>query len=146
MPVTAAIFRRLAVSLPAAYESAHMGHPDFRIASPDSKGRIFATLSAEASGKGVLNLTLEQQAAFIEELPEVFEPVQGGWGRMGMTYVHLDRAGQDVLLGALTTAHRNVMAKLEANSLKPKAGKPKSAPLKKPAKKAAKKTGPRSLK
>jgi hypothetical protein len=101
-----------------------MDHPDFRIATPDGKGRIFATLSAEVNGKGVLKLTVEQQQAFMEELPEVFEPVQGGWGRMGMTYVHLDRAEEDLLLGALTMAHRNVAAKLEAN-------KPKPAPRKK---------------
>ena len=123
MPTTAAIFRRLAVSLPYAFESAHMGHPDFRIHSADGKGRIFATLSAEVNGKGVLKLTLEQQQSFIEELPHVFEPVQGGWGRMGMTYVHLDQAEQDVLLGALTTAHRNVMAKLESGKATAKAAK-----------------------
>ena len=40
----------------------------------------------ESRGRGVLKLTVEQQAAFVAELPEVFEPVQGGWGRMGMTY------------------------------------------------------------
>lgn len=32
-------FRRLALDLPGAIESAHMGHPDFR-----ANGRIFATL------------------------------------------------------------------------------------------------------
>ena len=125
LPTTAAIFRRLATSLPSAYESAHMGHPDFRVATPDGKGRIFATLSAEASGKGVLKLTPEQQQSFLEDLPELFEPVQGGWGRAGMTYVHLDRAEEALLLGALTTAHRNVVARLEAP-------KPTSQPRLKP--------------
>jgi len=128
---SATLFRKLAVSLRDAFESAHMGHPDFRIATTDGKGRIFATLSAEVNGKGVLKLTLEQQQAFIEELPEVFEPCEGGWGRMGMTYVHLDQAEEDLLLGALTTAHRNVMAKLET-------AKPKSMPRKR----ATKKSGP----
>ena len=26
-----------------------------------------------------------EQAAFIEEMPDVFVPIAGGWGRMGMT-------------------------------------------------------------
>jgi len=109
MPLTAATFRKLTLSLPNSIESAHMGHPDFRVLCADGKLRIFATLSGEASSRGVLKLTPEQQAAFREEMPEVFEPVQGGWGRMGMTYVHLDRVEEDTLLGALTTAHHNVV-------------------------------------
>jgi hypothetical protein len=100
------LFRAIACSLPGAAESAHMGHPDFRVG-----GRIFATLSGQATGRGVLKLTLEQQAAFIADLPEVFEPVQGGWGRMGMTYIVLDRADEQTMRGALTTAHRNVELK-----------------------------------
>jgi hypothetical protein len=49
-------------------------------------------------------LTLEQQAAFVEELPEVFVPIAGGWGRMGMTHIRLATATEDVLAGALRTA------------------------------------------
>jgi hypothetical protein len=105
------IFRKLALSLSNAIESSHMNHPDFRVLCPDKKLRIFATLSGEATGRGVVNLTLDQQASFCEELPEVFTPVPGGWGRMGMTYVHLEAAAEDTLLGALTTAHHNVIAK-----------------------------------
>ena len=111
-----ALFRRVACGLPDAVESAHMGHPDFRVG-----GRIFATLSGQERGRGVLKLTLEQQAAFIAELPEVFEPVQGGWGRMGMTYIVLAKADEETMRGALATAHRNVAAKLEAK--RPKRGK-----------------------
>jgi YjbR len=100
------LFRRIACGLPGAVESAHMGHPDFRVG-----GRIFATLSGEAQGRGVLKLTLEQQAEFVAEMPEVFEPVAGGWGRMGMTYIVLDRAEEETMRGALVTAHRNIEAK-----------------------------------
>lgn len=103
------LFRHLACSLPGAEESSHMGNPDFRVG-----GRIFATLSGQARGRGVLKLTLEQQAAFISELPEVFEPVQGGWGRMGMTYIVLDNADDATMSGALATAHRNVGEKVAA--------------------------------
>lgn len=92
-------FRRIALSLPGVEESSHMGQPDFRVG-----GRIFATLASANQGYGNLKLTLEQQAAFVEELPEVFLPIPGGWGRMGMTHIRLADASEDVLAGALRTA------------------------------------------
>ena len=92
-------FRRIALSLEGVEESSHMGQPDFRVG-----GKIFATLASEAQGYGNVKLTPEQQAAFIEELPEVFLPVHGGWGRMGMTHVRLAVVSEDVLQGALRTA------------------------------------------
>jgi hypothetical protein len=58
---------------------------------------------AQGQGYGNLLLTLEQQAAFAEELPEVFAPIAGGWGRMGMTHIRLASATEDVLAGALRT-------------------------------------------
>jgi hypothetical protein len=109
-----ALFRRLALSLPDAVESAHMGHPDFRV-----HGRIFATLSGQERGRGVLKLTTAQQAAFVSELPEIFEPVEGGWGRMGMTYVLLDHADEETMRGALVTAHHNLESKRAASAKKP---------------------------
>ena len=51
----------------------------------------------------VLMLTLEQQAAFVEEAPEIFLPIPGGWGKMGHTHIRL-AASEDVLTGALRTA------------------------------------------
>ena len=92
-------FRRIALSLPGAEESSHMGQPDFRVG-----GRIFATLASAKQGYGNLMLTLEQQQAFVEEAPEVFLPIAGGWGRMGLTHIRLDAAQEDVLYGALHTA------------------------------------------
>jgi hypothetical protein len=92
-------FRRIALGLEGAEEGSHMGSPDFRVG-----GRIFATLASEKQGYGNLMLTPEQQAAFVEELPEVFVPIAGGWGRMGMTHIRLAAANEDVLAGALRTA------------------------------------------
>ena len=99
------LFRRLALNLPGAVEGAHMGHPDFRL-----NGRIFATLSAQQKGCGVVKLTPEQQQSFITEQPQAFTPVHGGWGRMGMTFVHLE-ADEALIAGALSTAHRNLLTK-----------------------------------
>ncbi len=90
--MTAADFRRIALSLKGAEEGSHMGSPDYRVG-----GRIFATLASEKQGDGNLMLTPEQQADFVEEQPDIFLPIAGGWGRMGMTRV---------LAGALQTARR----------------------------------------
>ena len=121
MSAGAEMFRRLACALPGAVESAHMGHPDFRV-----HGRIFATLSGEARGCGVLKLTVEQQAAFVSELPDIFEPVQGGWGRNGMTYIALAHADEATVRGALTTAYRNIESKQTARKGKPAKKAPRS--------------------
>jgi hypothetical protein len=94
-------FRRIALSLEGAEESSHMGAPDFRVG-----GRIFATLASQGQGYGNLMLTPEQQAEFVEELPEVFVPIAGGWGRMGATHIRLAATNEDVLAGALRTAWR----------------------------------------
>jgi len=92
-------FRRIALSLEGAEERSHMGAADFRVG-----GRIFATLAHEKNGYGNLMLTPEQQAAFVEEMPDVFLPVHGGWGRNGATHVRLAAVSEDVLEGALRTA------------------------------------------
>ncbi len=101
-------FRRIALSFEGAEESSHMGQPDFRVG-----GRIFATLASASQGYGNLMLTLEQQAAFVGELPEVFLPIAGGWGRMGITHIRLAAAKEDVLAGALRTAWK---LRLEKNA------------------------------
>lgn len=98
-PMTAADFRRLALSLEGAEEGAHMGQADFRVG-----GRIFATLAAEKQGYGNLLLTPELQADFVAERPDVFLPIPGGWGRNGATHVRLAVASEDLLAGALQTA------------------------------------------
>ena len=99
-------FRRIALSLEGAGESSHMGAPDFRVG-----GRIFATLASQRQGYGNLMLTPEQQAAFVEELPDLFLPVAGGWGRGGATHIRLAAANEDVLAGALRAAWKIRVAK-----------------------------------
>ena len=76
-----------------------MGVVDFRV-----DGRIFATLASEKQGLGNVKLTLDQQTAFVADMPDVFVPIPGGWGRMGMTHVRLANVTEDVLTGALHTA------------------------------------------
>lgn len=97
--MTAADFRRIALSMEGAEEVAHAGLPAFRVG-----GARFASLASQSAGYGNLTLTLEQQAAFVEEAPEIFLPIPGGWGRMGHTHLRLAAANEDILSGALRTA------------------------------------------
>jgi hypothetical protein len=110
--MTAADFRRIALSLEGAEEGSHMGAVDFRVG-----GRIFATLAHEKQGYRNLMLTVEQQAAFVEETSEIFLPIPGGWGKMGNTHIRL-AASEDVLTGALRTAWKLRMDKNAKTSRK----------------------------
>jgi hypothetical protein len=106
--MTAADFRSIALSLEGVEEYSHAGLPAFRVG-----GRKFASLAAQAAGYGNLMLTLEQQTAFVEEAPQIFLPIPGGWGRMGHTHIRLAAANKDVLSGALRTAWK---LRLEKNA------------------------------
>ncbi|HZM49097.1 MAG TPA: MmcQ/YjbR family DNA-binding protein [Vicinamibacteria bacterium] len=114
--MTVATFRQMALALPEAVEQGHMGHPDFRV-----KGKIFATLGYPDERWAMVKLTPEQQTAFMESAPQVFVPVQGGWGRKGATNVRLAEATRRALGPALATAWRNVAPRALAES---DAGKP----------------------
>ena len=99
--MTPADFRRIALSLEGVEEYSHAGFPAFRVG-----GRKFASLASQPVGYGNLMLTLEQQAAFVEEAPDIFLAIPGGWGKMGHTHIRLAAASEDVLTGALSTAWR----------------------------------------
>ena len=99
-------FRRLALALPEAVESAHMAHPDFRVG-----GKIFATLGYPDANWGMVKLTTEQQEMFMRVAPNVFVPAKGAWGRAGSTTVQLKRVTAAVLRDALDAAWRNVAPK-----------------------------------
>jgi hypothetical protein len=92
----------LAGSLPEVTEGAHNGHPDFRIL-----GRIFATLWVEEE-RLVLRLSHAQQVEWIEAEPNLFEAVDGAWGRRGWTSLTLWEADEDRLAVALLAAWREV--------------------------------------
>src|SRR5262245_21789168 len=78
-----------------------MGVPDFRVGSS-----IFATLASQDEGYGNLKLTPELQQLLIAESPDVFLPIKGGWGRMGMTHIRLAEASEWQMTDALHTAWR----------------------------------------
>jgi hypothetical protein len=107
--MTPADFRRIALSFPNTEESSHMGQPDFRVG-----GHIFATLASQKQGYGNLMLTPDLQQSFLEDQPEIFLPIAGGWGRMGMTHIRLKPASEDILHGALLAAYNLRLTKNEA--------------------------------
>lgn len=118
--MTPADFRRLALALPGAEESSHMGAADFRVG-----GRIFATLASEKEGYGNLMLTPEVQQQFIADAPDLFLPIHGGWGRMGFTHIRLAVAQEDTLAGALRAAWQ---LRMDKNGKKKPAAKKRAKP------------------
>ena len=117
MTMRADDFRRMALAMKDAIESAHMGHPDFRV-----NGRIFATLHADLQW-GMVKLTPDQQRAVIQEHPGVFVPENGAWGLQGCTAVRLDAVDEETLGEALTLAWRNAAMRPAA---RPKRAAPRS--------------------
>ena len=94
-------FRRIALGMEGAIESAHMGHPDFR-----ANGRIFATLHHDRL-YGMVKLTPDQQQVFVRAHPAAFALEAGAWGRAGSTRVRLDEVDEDTLGEAMTLAWQN---------------------------------------
>lgn len=83
-----------------------MKHPDFRIG-----GRIFASLGYPDESHGMVKLTPDEQAEFIDRAPAVFEPSAGAWGRAGCTNVNLQRASRAVVEAAVRAAALHQAAK-----------------------------------
>lgn len=107
-------FRRIALGMDDAMESAHMGHPDYRV-----NGRIFATLHPDHKW-GMVKLTPDQQQKFVRENPATFVPENGAWGRQGCTSVRLDSVDEETLGEAITLAWQNTAQKRVAGRPKPK--------------------------
>ncbi len=104
-------FRRLALALPGATESAHMGHPDFRV-----NAKIFATLHYPDENWGMVKLSPEQQDSFVQSDPNTFVPVKGAWGRQGCTNVRLKAAEASSVEDALRLAWNKAQPALKARA------------------------------
>jgi hypothetical protein len=100
--MTAADFRKIALSMPEAIESEHMAHPDFRVGN-----KIFATLGYPDREHGMVILPLEEQARLLRSQPKVFFPAKGAWGKRGSTCVRLEMVDKRTLQAALEIAWRN---------------------------------------
>ena len=98
-------FRRLALAMPGASESSHMGAADFRC------GKIFATLGNPDVAWAMVKLTPDQQEMRVAAEPDIFVAVPGGWGRGGATRLRLAACDLTTARGALLDAWRNVAPK-----------------------------------
>jgi hypothetical protein len=99
--MTAADFRRFALSMPEAEESAHMSHPDFRVG-----GKIFATLGYPDHEHGMVVLPPEEQEQLVRSHSKVFAPAKGAWGTRGSTTVRLSAVDKTTLKRAIGIAWR----------------------------------------
>lgn len=104
--MTAADFRKIALSMPDAVESEHMAHPDFRVGN-----KIFATLGYPDRGHGMVVLPPEEQARLLRSQPKVFFPAKGAWGKRGSTCVRLEMVDKATLKKAMEIAWRRLAPK-----------------------------------
>ena len=99
--MTAAEFRRMALSLPGAEEGAHQAHPDFRVG-----GKIFASLGYPDEAHATVIVSPQDQDFLIRDHPDAFGPAAGAWGRSGSTTVLLRAAPRKAVRVALEAAWR----------------------------------------
>jgi predicted DNA-binding protein (MmcQ/YjbR family) len=106
--MTPAAFRKLALALQGAVESAHCGHPDFRI-----HNKVFASVGAPSDDWAMVSLSPELQPTFVTADAETFRPASGAWGRSGCTMVYLPAAQRDLVKGALEVAIEHTASKVK---------------------------------
>ena len=104
-----------------------------------ANGRIFATFWHEENYIN-LRLSLEEQARFVSLDGEGFVEVEGGWGPMGFTRVHMEFVDRENFVEALKSAYEHSK---EKRSWAAKTKKPTKKASKKVPKKAHKKAVPR---
>jgi hypothetical protein len=105
-------FLALALSLPEASSSSHMGAADIRV-----RGKIFAQPSDEPGGAAIIKLTREQQEMMCDAEPDLFTPVATYWGRQGWTLFAVAAADEPAARAALQAAWRNVAPKTLVKAL-----------------------------
>jgi hypothetical protein len=112
--MTAAEFRRMALSLPEVIEGSHMGHADFRVG-----GKILATLGYPSDQFAVVMLSPQDQDLIVRDHPKTFAPARGAWGASGSTTVVLRGASKRAVANALEAAWRKRAPKRLASALDP---------------------------
>ncbi len=95
--------RRIALSLPEAYEQDHFGGPSWRVAN-----KIFASASPEKN-RATLKLDRDQQMILFEVRPDTFSPAV--WGALTWTFIELGRIDDDELAELVKIAWRQVAPK-----------------------------------
>ncbi len=108
-----------ALALPEVIESAHMNHPDFRIAN-----RIFATLGSPDAAWGMVKLPPEEAKRLVDAMPGIFTPAAGAWGRGGCALVRLAKAKSEMVEHALEQAWQSAQKAKSAPRVRRKSSGP----------------------
>jgi hypothetical protein len=108
MAVSAERARALALALADASEAPH-----FHLAAFRTPRKIFATLDAVTPR---MNLMFDPDLRdfYMEQAPDAFSPVPGGWGRNGATLCDLRVVDEATLASALQAAHLPAAPKRKA--------------------------------
>lgn len=92
------------MALPGTSQVPHFDRSAFRV------NRIYATLASDERTAN-LKFTPDEQEFKCQLAPEVFAPIDNGWGRQGWTTVTLSAASEADLRAALEMAHAHAVAK-----------------------------------
>jgi hypothetical protein len=101
---TAADLRRIALSLEGTTEAPHFDRAAFKVA------RIYATLPADGRTANIKFTPADQEFKCLLA-PAAFQPVPGGWGKMGWTTATLAELSARELKDALEIAWRQALPK-----------------------------------
>ncbi|KQT51079.1 hypothetical protein ASG47_19245 [Devosia sp. Leaf420] len=100
--VDAEHFTRMAMALAEVTSAPHFDRIAFKVK------RIFATLAGD--GRSVnLKLTPDEQAFKCQLAPDVFRPIDNGWGRQGWTAMDLAAATEADVQAALEMAYAHAV-------------------------------------
>ena len=97
--------RAMALDMPGTVEKEHFGRPSYSV-----KKKTYITLWS-AEQRAVMKMTPQQQAAFCEEHPDAFVPVQHALGKHGWTSVHMGDISERLFRYVVDLAWRNVAPK-----------------------------------
>ena len=96
-------FTRMAMALPDVTSAPHFDRTAFKVK------RIFATLAAD--GRSVnLKLTPDEQEFKCQLAPNLFKPIDNGWGRQGWTVMDLGVATDEDVRAVLEMAHAHAVS------------------------------------
>lgn len=100
--VDAERFTRMAMALPEVMSAPHFDRTAF-------KGkRTFATLAGDGASVN-LKLTPDEQEFKCQLAPEVFRPIDNGWGRQGWTVMNLAAATEEDVQAGLEMAYAHAV-------------------------------------
>lgn len=102
--------RAMALDMPGTAEKERFRSPPALSRGYSVKKKTYLTLWS-GEERAVLKLTLRQQAAFCEEHPDAFAPLQQKLGQHGWTNVYLAHVPERVFRYAVDLAWRNVAPK-----------------------------------